>query len=299
MLFHNQGLTCQLIDAKYISMHDNKKIDIRSGPLIETMLLPVVARALESRKSNPMLYDKTAMEIIERLDNNFIKLISSTTVLSRIGWIARSACFDRLIKDFLRRYPYATVVNIGSGFDTTYERVENGSVKWYDMDLPDVIDLKKLFLHETENRKFITGSLLENSWFMNLGDPDHILFIAEGVFYYYKEIDIRTMLIKLSVLFRSCELIFDVTSPSGVRSANKELQNAGIDDKYFLKWGLKSTDTILSWSPRFRLLGKYYTYKQDGIDMNLKNRILGWISDALDIQYIVHFKIKPDYEHFK
>jgi len=280
-------------------MSSTKKIDIMLGPIQKTLFLPVVARALESKKSTPMLYDKTAVEIVERVNLDFTKLISSTTELSRIAWVVRSTCFDRLIKDFLRRYPGATVVNIGCGLDTTYERVDTGSVKWFDMDLPDVIELRKLFMNETKNRKFIAGSFLENSWYRNLGYPDHVLFIAGGAFYYFEEKVIRTFFIKLSLIFQSCELLFDVTSPSGVRATNKVLQKAGIDEKSFLKWGLESTDTILSWSPRLRLLGKYYTYKQEGVAMNLKNRILGWISDAFNIQYIVHFKIRCDYKHIK
>jgi len=282
---------------KNVMISDTKKLDIILGPVQKTLFLPVVARALESSKSTPMLFDKTAMQIVEKINYNFTKLISSITELSRIAWIVRSTCFDRLIRDFLRRYPGATVVNIGCGLDTTYERVDNGLVQWYDMDLPDVIELRKLFMNETKNRKFIAGSFLENSWYKKLGYPEHVLFIAGGVFYFYEEKVIRTFLIKLSLLFQSCELLFDVTSPSGVRATNRVLQKAGIYEKSFLKWGLKSTDTILSWSPRLRLLGKYYTYKQEGITMNFKNRILGRISDALDIQYIVHFKIRVDYKH--
>jgi hypothetical protein len=91
--------------------------------------------------------------------------------------------------------------------------------------------------------------------------------------------------------------LFDVTSPAGVKAANRILRKAGIDNKYFLKWGLKNTDTILSWGPRFRFLGKYHIYKQKGISMNLKYRFLGLIYDALNIQYIVHFKIRFDYKH--
>jgi hypothetical protein len=67
------------------------------------------------------------------------------------------------------------------------------------------------------------------------------------------------------------------------------MRKSGMDYGNFLRWGLKNTDTILKWSPRLRLLGKYNTYKQEGISMNLKNRIMGWISDTLDIQYICSF----------
>ncbi len=257
----------------------------------------MIARALESKKTKPMLTDTIATEIVESVDYDFTSLLSSTTELSRIAWIVRSTCFDRLIKDFIKRYPRATIVNIGCGLDTTYERINNGSILWYDLDLPDVIELRKHFINETANRKFIACSFLDNNWYRNIDCPERILFVAGGVYYYYDQEVIRTFLVKLCHVFPSCELLFDVTSEAGVRATNKVLRKIGIDDNYFLKWGLKSTDTILSWTPRLRLLGKYYTYKQEGVTMNLKNRILGMISDALDIQYIVHFKIKFDYNH--
>jgi O-methyltransferase involved in polyketide biosynthesis len=125
----------------------------------------------------------------------------------------------------------------------------------------------------------------------------HILFIAGGVYCYYEQKVIKAFFINLSLMFPTCELLFDVTSPAGVKAANLGLRKAGISDKYFLKWGLKSIDTILSWSPRLRLLGKYYTYKQKGVTMKIINRFLGSLSDALDIHYIVHFKIRVDYNH--
>ncbi len=275
------------------------KIDINFGPVQKTVFLPVIVRALESKKPKPMLIDSIAMEIVEKVDYDFTKLISSTDELCRIGLIVRFNSFERLIKDFIRRYPIATIVNIGCGLDTMYERIKSRSFLWYDVDLPDVIEIRKLFMNETENRKFIACSFLDNNWYKNINCPERILFIAGGVYYYYEEKVIKTFFLRLSNMFPSCELLFDVTSPAGVRANNKILQKTGMNEKYFLKWGLKSTDTILSWSPRLRLLGKYYTYKQEGIIMNLKNRIRGWISDSLDIQYIVHFKIKFDYRHLK
>lgn len=281
------------------SMPDTDKKDIVIKPSRQTLFLPVIARALESEKVKPALTDKAAMEIIAKVNYDFSDLISSFTELSRIVWIVRSMCFDRLIRDFIRRYPNATIINIGCGMDTTYERLDNGSILWYDLDLPDVISLRKQLLKESEKRKFIACSFLDNDWYKCLDCSEHILIIAGGVYYFYEEKVIRAFFINLSLMFPTCELVFDVTSPAGVKKANRIMRKAGIDNKYFLKWGLRDTDTILSWSPRLRFLGKYRTYKQKGISMNFKSRFLGSIYDALDIQYIVHFKIRVDYKHIK
>lgn len=278
-------------------MSGKEKIDIVFGPVRKTLFLPVIARALESEKPKPMLTDKAAMEIVGKVNYDFSPLISSITEHSRITWIVRSICFDRLIRDFIRRYPNATIINIGCGMDTTYDRLNNGFILWYDLDLADVITLRKQFIKETQNRKFIAGSFQYNDWYKYLNCSENVLLIAAGVYYYYEQKVIRAFFINLSGMFPTCELLFDVTSPAGVKAANRMLRKAGMDDKFFLKWGLKNTDTILSWSPRFRLLGKYYTYKQEGLSINLKTRFMGLIYDALDIQYIVHFKIRFNYKH--
>ncbi len=36
--------------------------------------------------------------------------------------------------------------------DTTFERIDNGRVYWYDLDLPDVIKLRKEFILENDRR---------------------------------------------------------------------------------------------------------------------------------------------------
>ncbi len=85
------------------------KIEINLGPIRETLFLPVIARALESKKVKPILEDLTAIEIVEKVNCDFTKLFSSIGELDRIAWIVRCICFDKLIKDYIRRYPKTTV----------------------------------------------------------------------------------------------------------------------------------------------------------------------------------------------
>ncbi len=60
--------------------------------------------------------------------------------------ILRNREFDRYARDFLRRHPQAVVVHIGCGLDSRFERVDNGEVEWYDLDLPEVIELRRKFI---------------------------------------------------------------------------------------------------------------------------------------------------------
>jgi len=76
-----------------------------------------------------------------------------------------------------------------------------------------------------------------------------------------------------------------------VRIANRMvIRNAGLDEKSFLKWGLKNTEDILSWDSRFEILKVYYYFRHK--DINLKTKMIGLISDWMKIQYMIHLRIR-------
>lgn len=122
--------------------------------------MPVWARAVETQKSKPNLIDKTAEKIIDSIDFDFSPMFQNVPVISQIAWIARCMRFDIIVRDFIQRHPNGTIINIGCGLDTSYERINDQSILWYDLDLPDVIELKKKFVKESVNRKFIASSFI-------------------------------------------------------------------------------------------------------------------------------------------
>ena len=266
------------------------KISVELGDVQKTLFLPLWGRAFESKKKKPLLRDQTALEIIEKVDHDFASITKNITELSQVAWIMRSIFIDEVIKNFLDQHPRATIVNIGCGMDTTFDRIDNGSLLWYDLDLPDVIELRRKFIKEGERRKFISASFLDEAWLKEIKVVDGVLFIAAGVFYYFEEDDVKTFLKRIADVFPGCEAFFDVSSPRGVEIANKRvITSSGLDEKSFLKWGLKNTEDILSWDNRFEILKVYYYFKHK--DINLKTRMIGLISDWMKIQYMIHLRI--------
>jgi hypothetical protein len=86
-------------------------------------------------------------------------------------------------------------------------------------------------------------------------------------------------------------VFFDACSPHGVEVANKRVINSsGLDEKSFLKWGLKNAKDILSWDSRFEILKIYYYFKRK--DINFKIRMIGLILDWMKIQYMIHLRIE-------
>src|SRR5580693_1102998 len=67
-----------------------------------------------------------------------------------------------------------------------FDRIDNGQVRWFDLDLPDTIELRQRFFTQTDRQTMIAGSVLDTDWFdtVNAGPGPH-LFVAEAVFVYF------------------------------------------------------------------------------------------------------------------
>ena len=270
----------------------SEKIAIELGNVQKTLLLPLWGRAIESQKGKPLLIDKTAIEIIQGIDYDFETISEGVNEASILGWVCRSLLIDEVIRKFIARHPNATVVNIGCGLDTTFERIDNGSIRWYDLDLPDTIELRRKFIKETDRRKFIVSSFLDEDWLKKLVVADNILFISAGVFYYFEEDQVRCFFQSVSDLFPGCEMVFDATTPIGIKMANKMvIKNAGLDERSYLKWGLKKASDLQKWDNRIKIIKQQSLFKNLRTTLRFQTRLIFFVSDLFKMQYLVHLKV--------
>lgn len=269
---------------------------VELGSVQKTLLLPLWGRAVESGKARPLLVDQTAVKIIATLDYDFSIIAQGISTISQLAWIARSLHMDRTIREFLKRHPGATIVNLGCGLDTTFERVNNGRLCWYDLDLPDVIELRRRFIPESDRRKFIASSLLDEAWLRQLETADPIFFLAAGVFYYLQESQVKAFLIKLADAYLGSEVMFDACSPLGLKMANKRVIKAGgMDESAILKWGLPRARDLQSWDGRITVLSDYPIFQNMKQGLSIREKWGTFLSDALRIMSIIHVRLgSPD-----
>eukprot|EP00831_Metopus_contortus_P044409 TRINITY_DN3561_c0_g1_i3.p1 TRINITY_DN3561_c0_g1~~TRINITY_DN3561_c0_g1_i3.p1 ORF type:complete len:154 (+),score=35.58 TRINITY_DN3561_c0_g1_i3:110-571(+) len=106
------------------------------------------------------------------------------------------------------------VINIGCGLDTRFERIDNGKVIWYDLDLPQSIKLRKNFFKEDDRYKMISKSVFDNSWINDIKEKNRkVLVIAEGILMYFSKEEVVSILDMLQRGFNECECLFEVTTP--------------------------------------------------------------------------------------
>ena len=81
-------------------------------------------------------------------------------MLSEVGCVVRGWYFDRAVRRFIERYPHPVVVNVGCGLDTRFQRIADPKAIFYDMDLPEVIALRRELIPEQPANHYLADSLL-------------------------------------------------------------------------------------------------------------------------------------------
>src|SRR4029453_11127268 len=121
----------------------------------ETLLGRLYARALERRSQNPILRDEMAKNSIQGIDYDFEHLKVDTLSIA-----IRAKQFDIWTTEFLADHPGATVLHLGCGLDSRVWRIDPpASVRWFDVDYPEVIELRRRLYPERAGYTTIGSSL--------------------------------------------------------------------------------------------------------------------------------------------
>jgi O-methyltransferase involved in polyketide biosynthesis len=258
----------------------------------KTLFLPLWGRAEESRKAHPRLVDETAVRVVDSISYDFASLARNISHFSQANWVARCLHADRTIRQFLEFNPAATIVNLGCGLDTTFERVDNSRLTWYEMDLPEVIELRRRFIGESGRRRSIAGSLLDDAWMEQLNAAGAVFFLAMGVLYFFGVSQVQSTLCRLADFFPGSEILFDACSPAGVRIANKKVIRAGgLEKGALLKWGLKRAREIESWDRRISVLEEYPLFRGMKRSYGLRLKLGAMLADALHMTTMVRLRL--------
>ena len=177
------------------------------GLVQQTLFFPLLARARETERKRPLLRDDRAVELVKQIDFDAGTFNQSTMSFLVV---LRTMILDWWVRRFLAVNPGGTVVELGTGLNTRFERVDNGSVHWIDLDLPDTIGLRRRFFSDTERRRMIAASLLDEDWLTAAEQlPGPYFFVADGVLPYLTEDEVSGLLTRIAARFPGALIAFD------------------------------------------------------------------------------------------
>ncbi|TCP54112.1 O-methyltransferase involved in polyketide biosynthesis [Tamaricihabitans halophyticus] len=196
----------------------------------ETLLATLYGRALDSKNPRPILGDDAAAAAVERIDYDFSKMRINER--SALGVALRAKLLDRWTAEFLDSHPNATVLHLACGLDTRAQRLNPGpGVRWFDVDYPDVIELRGKLFPERDNYTTLGTSVTADDWLEQLPNDRPTLVVAEGLTMYLTEPEGMRLLSRVAEHFPSGQLIFDMYSRGAIRMQKlvPAVRNSGFD----------------------------------------------------------------------
>jgi len=141
---------------------------------------------------------------------------------------------------------------LGCGPDTRIKRINPPeTVSRYDLDYPEVIELRKNFFRETANYRMIASSVTADGWIEEIPYNRPTMIVAEGLLMYLAPEDVERLFIRLTIHFDHGQMVFDVLNKWIVqRSAGQMKKTTGAVHK----WGVDDLQEINLLSDKLEIL---------------------------------------------
>jgi len=273
----------------------------------ETGMLTFYCHAIESQTADPILRDEKAVEISHQLNPVFAK--SSSRLLRDLAKgkvkkelvvhiTLRAKKYDEYARSFLIENPNGIIVNIGCGMDSRFQRVDNGQLTCFDLDLPEMIAFKKQFYTETDRYRFVAASVFDYAWMDQVAKMEKrpVLFMAEGVFMYLDGEKVKDLILELQSRFPGSELVCEVVTAFFTRKpwnrmvALKLNQQMGVGKGAAFTFGVRNSRELETWHAGIEYLDEWSYF-------DTQHPRLGWVGTMgrikfiRNVQYTVHYRL--------
>jgi O-methyltransferase involved in polyketide biosynthesis len=252
------------------------------GCVAQTLLIPLAARALARRLlPHGGFADPAAEAIGTRLAYDLTPFEADHEMLR--GLVERSVVLDQLLRDFLTHHPDAQVLSLGSGLSTQFERLDNGRLRWVDVDLPEVVELRRTLFPPHPRRFLVSASVTEAGWISILGDLRGPTFaVAEGLLMYLERAQVFQLARDLAEVQGGgpAEFAYDYYCSQMIGQAwlNPSLRRLGAE----FRWGLACPEELSLGEPRWRVIDTYPVMER-----------LGWPYDLLWSSFRLFTGVRP------
>ncbi|WP_119726676.1 class I SAM-dependent methyltransferase [Thermomonospora amylolytica] len=270
---------------------DQERVDLTGAP--ETMLATLYGRALDSRSPRPVLGDRQADRVVRRIRYDFRRTGVRGTAAAGVALRARR--LDDWTREFLAAHREATVLHLGCGLDSRVDRIDPPpSVRWVDVDYPEVIELRHRLLPErTGDYRTIAASVTGDAWLEQVPADRPAMAVFEGLTMYLHEHEGRRLIERITGRFPGGELLFDAYGPLGIRLQKlvPAVRRAGAR----LHWGIADPYEIETWHPGLTCLDALRSVDMPGLDElppagRLQMRILAHLPGFRDIGWILRYR---------
>lgn len=197
----------------------------------KTLYIPLYGKALVSRRGI-LLEDPKAEEIWET--EGFPLKGKAASKWLAFSMTMRAGVFDRWTEQAVEQYPDAAVLHMGCGLDSRCERVGKQPGAWYDMDFPEVMEVRKRWFRETEGYRMLPGNVLDMGWKEVIPAGGTAIVVMEGISMYLKPEELEALLKALKGHFDHVKILMDCYSVFAAKASKYKnpINSVGVTNVY-------------------------------------------------------------------
>jgi len=258
----------------------------------ETMLWPLYNRATEARRPDARFHDPEAVRIADSLDYDYAGHFGA----SDYGHVVRAMTIDRLLRDWLGRHPRGWVVSLGAGLETQFHRVDNGTLRWLAVDLPEAVELRRRFVPDTDRLRNLACSALDFRWMDEVPPGEPAFVTAAGLLMYFTPDEVRRLVAGVAERFPTGEMAFDVVPRWFVRWTQRGWKRTPRYTVPVMPWGLNRNEVpaIRGWHPNVAELREYPWTGGRGFLYGAFLPVVRWVPWLGNLlPTVVHLRFRP------
>ena len=127
----------------------------------DTLYIPLTARIYVSKRFPEYFFDPKSLELEPAIPGDSIQKGSNEYTM--IASCARYHNLDQMANAYAAAHPVCNIVNVGCGLETMFWRIgpDTPSARFYEMDLPEVIEVRRRILGASERDELIAGDAFD------------------------------------------------------------------------------------------------------------------------------------------
>lgn len=216
----------------------------------------VWARSMVAERYPNLYVDDESIKLAAKLGTSHKDFNAQYTEYERIVTMERIVEMDKRVKQFINRYADGLIVNVGSELNTMFSRMDNGRIRWYNVDMPETMELRRRMMETRDREQNIGKSILDFSWLDSIkkAPGQAVLFVCVDVTKYFTKKRLQAFLDAVWKKFPGAEVVFDIKNSAGKKRWNFKVFT-GKKKGSFIKISIDNcTSLMYDWNIKYKVM---------------------------------------------
>lgn len=253
------------------------------------------ARSMLAERYSKLFSDPDSIKLAVKMNIEYKKISSQYDPYDKAVLLEKIISMDKRVRHFIRRYADSIVVNVGAELDTMFSRMDNGRIKWYNVDLPERIELRRAYLESREREQNIDSSIFDYTWMDQIkrseGQP--ILFVCYDVMKYFDKQRLQAFLDAVWQRFPGAEIVFDIKNSVEKKKYNFKIIR-GKNKGAFIKVSVDNcTSLMYDWNIKYKILYDQALLDEEEVSYMFSPDLAKKFAHAIKRKYdkIIHLRL--------